>query len=73
MPIKESMIYHRPGQQSHNKTRAEECFAYGSDAEASDYRAAKRQSPLIRVGRESEPTFPTHISGLRIDLSAGIG
>ena len=42
MPIKESMIYHRPGQQSHNKTRAEECFAYGSDAEASDYRAAKR-------------------------------
>ena len=67
------MIYHRPGRHSHNKTRAEECFAYGSDAEASDYRAAKRQSPLIRVGRESEFAFPAHTSEIRIDLSAGIG
>ena len=44
-PIKgnrDSMIYHRPGQQSYNVTKAEECFAYASDAEAAGYRAAKR-------------------------------
>ncbi len=44
-PIKgnaDSMIYHRPGQQSYNVTRAEECFAYPSDAEAAGYRPAKR-------------------------------
>jgi micrococcal nuclease len=44
-PIKgnaDSGIYHRPGQQAYNKTKAEDCFATPADAEAAGYRAAKR-------------------------------
>jgi hypothetical protein len=44
-PIKgnaDSGIYHRPGQQAYNRTKAEDCFATAADAEASGYRAAKR-------------------------------
>ena len=39
---KESMIYHQPWNQAYGRTKAEECFAYPSDAEAAGYRAAKR-------------------------------
>lgn len=38
---KDSMIYHRPGQGSYRVTKAEECFASGSDAAAAGYRAAR--------------------------------
>jgi hypothetical protein len=44
-PIKgnaDSGIYHRPGQQAYNRTKAEDGFASAADAEASGYRAAKR-------------------------------
>lgn len=44
-PIKgnrNSMIYHRPGQQAYNKTKPEQCFATDADAVAAGYRAAKR-------------------------------
>ena len=35
-------IYHQPWNQAYGRTRAEECFAYPSDAEAAGYRPAKR-------------------------------
>ncbi|MCR2053760.1 hypothetical protein NSA19_13105 [Actinomyces bowdenii] len=38
---KDSMIYHRPGQRHYDRTKAEECFATGSDAQIAGYRAAK--------------------------------
>lgn len=44
-PIKgnrNSMIYHKPGQQAYAKTRPEACFATDADAVAAGYRAAKR-------------------------------
>ena len=39
---KDSGIYHRPGQQSYDKTVAEQCFSSSTDAERAGYRAAKR-------------------------------
>ena len=44
-PIKgnaSSMIYHRPGQPSYDRTVAEFCFASEQEAEAAGYRAPKR-------------------------------
>jgi micrococcal nuclease len=44
-PIKgnrNSMIYHKPGQQAYTKTKPEQCFASDADAVAAGYRAAKR-------------------------------
>lgn len=44
-PIKgnrSSMIYHSPGQQAYNRTKAEQCFATGADAQAAGYRPAQR-------------------------------
>ena len=35
-------IYHQPWNQAYGRTKAEECFAYPSDAEAAGYRPAKR-------------------------------
>ena len=39
---KDSGIYHRPGQQSYDRTVAEQCFSSSVDAERAGYRAAKR-------------------------------
>ncbi|MFN8525158.1 MAG: thermonuclease family protein [Chloroflexota bacterium] len=44
-PIKgnrDSHIYHSPGQRDYERTKAEECFVTGADAEAAGYRAAQR-------------------------------
>lgn len=44
-PIKgnaQSGIYHAPGKQSYGKTKAEQCFASGLDAEAAGFRAARK-------------------------------